>query len=432
MRFTSYQQGLNFFDSLKKRKRRGSVYSRVGQERLSIFLSFFDSPQNELKVIHVAGTSGKSSTCYLLSRLLSAHGFKVGLHLSPHFLDIRERFQINNQLLPEKKVLDYLNELVSLLGNQQKKLIGQLSWFETLVALAFYIFSREKVDFAVVEVGVGGWFDATNVVDRQDKLSLITKIGFDHTHLLGKTLEKIAFHKAMIINQKSQALVISQEREVLETIKKVARQRQAKLIVVFPLPITVSLVGEHQKENATLALEALRFLSKREKFSIDSQRVSQVFQTVSFLGRFDVRKINGRTLVIDGAHSQPKMAAFIKALTSKFPQTQFDFLISIKKKKDYQGILEMILPWANRIVLIDLFSSGGKRLSYPKEQLSSFLEQKNFFNYRLFSSLESAFDFLRENGENILVVTGSLHLVAKIYQLLKIDLSNASSGVPVS
>lgn len=167
----------------------------VGLNRAKDFLHLLGDPQEKLKIIHVAGTSGKGSTCYLISSLLESQGFKVGLHQSPHLTDVTERFQINNQNISKEDFVDYLNKIIPAIEK-----IKHITYFEILVGLAFYIFNDKKVDYAVMETGLGGWYDGTNVVSRPDKLSVITKIGLDHTAILGETIEKIALQKAMITN----------------------------------------------------------------------------------------------------------------------------------------------------------------------------------------------------------------------------------------
>src|SRR3989338_6614462 len=178
----------------------------LGLKRAKYFLHLLGRPQEKLKIIHVAGTSGKGSTCYLISSLLASQGFKVGLHQSPHLTDVTERFQINNQIISKEELVNYLNKIIPMVNLVGKTFHGSLTYFEILIGLAYLIFYEKKIDYAVMETGLGGWFDATNVVERSDKLAILTKIGLDHINILGKTIEEIALQKAMIINEKSQAI----------------------------------------------------------------------------------------------------------------------------------------------------------------------------------------------------------------------------------
>ena len=314
-----------------------------GLKREKYFLQLLGNPQNKIKVIHIAGTSGKGSTCYLISCLLKAHGFKVGLHLSPHLTDVRERFQIDNKIISKKEIIFYLNKLIPFVDKVKHSKYGKMSYFEILVGLAYFIFSEKKVDYAVMETGLGGLYDATNVVDRPNKVAVLTKIGHDHTKILGKTLKEIAFQKAMIINKNSLAVSIYQEKEAEKAIKEVAKKKQAKLHFIDPsnsLGMTqgLGLIGEYQKENASLALETVSLLAKRDRFKVDEKKILQVFTTAHFIGRFDVKKTKGKTIILDGAHNPQKMEAFTGALKNwtkgqlSFGR-KFHFLVAFKKAR---------------------------------------------------------------------------------------------------
>lgn len=196
----------------------------VGLRRAKQFMQLLGNPQEKLKIIHVAGTSGKGSTCYLISSLLASQGFKIGLHQSPHLTDVTERFQISGRNISQKEFVFYLNKIIAVVEK-----IKNITYFEILVGMAFYIFAEKNVDYAVMETGLGGRYDGTNVVFRSDKLSVLTRIGLDHTNILGKTIEKIAFQKAMIINKNSQAISIDQERKAENVIRDVVNKRQAKI-----------------------------------------------------------------------------------------------------------------------------------------------------------------------------------------------------------
>src|SRR3989338_5459008 len=207
----------------------------LGLKRAKYFIYLLGDPQEKLNIIHVAGTSGKGSTCYLISSLLKFHGFKVGLHQSPHLTDVRERFQMNNKIISEEEFIFYLNKIIPIINMVGKTFHGSLTYFEILVGLAYFIFSEKKVDYVVMETGLGGKFDATNIVERSDKLAVLTKIGLDHVAILGKTIQEIAYQKAMIINDKSQAISIYQDPRAVKVIKKVVKDKQAKIIFVSPL-----------------------------------------------------------------------------------------------------------------------------------------------------------------------------------------------------
>ena len=411
-----------------------------GLKRAKHFLQLLGNPQEKIKVIHVAGTSGKGSTCYLISSLLASQGFKVGLHQSPHLTDVTERFQINNQNISKEDFVDYLNKIIPIINRKDviNHVSTKLTYFEILVGLAFYIFSEKKVDYAVMETGLGGWYDGTNVVTRPDKLSVITKIGLDHTAILGATIEKIALQKAMIITPKSQAISIYQEPKVEKVIRGVANIKEANIVFVNRLNQLnrlnrLGLIGEYQKENAGLALTAVYYLSLRDKFKINQKKIKQVFETAHFPGRFDVKKIKGKTVIFDGAHNPQKMEAFIKSLVKKYPGKKFNFLLAFKKGKDYKEMLKMIisLVGTSKIILTSFLTENQDMInaSEKPEVINDQLNQlnrsqsvksvgnKNFCSVPIIPDLKRAWDaILKEDG--IIVVTGSLYLVGEIFRLI--------------
>ena len=394
----------------------------LGLKRAKYFLQLLGRPQEKLKIIHVAGTSGKGSTCYLISSLLNAHGFRVGLHQSPHLTDVKERFQINNNIISEKEFIYYLNEIIPIINLVGKTFHGPLTYFEILIGLAYLIFYEKKVDYVVMETGLGGWYDATNVVERPDKLAVFTKIGLDHTNILGKTIGEIAFQKAMIINKNSQAILIDQERSVKKVFEKVAKERKAELHFIHSLSFnySLSLIGEYQKENAGLALAVVNFLSRRDGFLINKKQVRKVFDNAHFPGRFDVRKVSGITVIFDGAHNPQKMSAFINTLIKKYPGKKFNFLIAFKSGKDYKEMLKIIVPFADSIILTGFHTENQDmvNLSEKPSTVGQQLKKIGFKNFEINLSLKEAWQTIL-NKEEPIVVTGSLYLIGEIYRLIK-------------
>ena len=402
----------------------------VGLNRAKDFLHLLGDPQEKLKIIHVAGTSGKGSTCYLISSLLASQGFKVGLHQSPHLTDVTERFQINNQNISKEDFVDYLNKIIPVIEK-----IKNITYFEILVGLAFYIFNDKKVDYAVMETGLGGWYDGTNVVSRPDKLSVITKIGLDHTAILGETIEKIALQKAMIINKNSQAISIYQEPKAEKVIRGVANIKEANVVFVKKINRynrmesdgigwnRLGLIGEYQKENAGLALTAVYYLSLRDKFKINQKKIKNVFETASFPGRFDVKKIKGKTVIFDGAHNPQKMKAFINSLIKKYPGKKFNFLLAFKKGKDYKEMLKIIisLVGTSKIILTSFLTENQDIINAsekPKKiKLDIIRYNRIQLETKIIPDLKKAWStVLKEDG--IIVVTGSLYLVGEIFRLI--------------
>ncbi len=420
----------------------------LGLKRTKHLLKLIGAPQNVSKVIHVAGTSGKGSTAYYISTILRCLGFKVGLCVSPHLLDIRERFQINNKLIKQQEFCAYLNEISSIIEGLVKTKFGKPTYFEITTALAYYIFCKKGVDYAVIETGLGGLLDATNVVERSNKLAVITKIGHDHTSILGTTLKEIAYQKAGII--KLHNIVVSlknQYPKALRIIKKISSIKKAKLHLIgvgeiknrslIPVPkfdfkyskktiknIQLRMLGSFQIQNCSVALTVMMLLSQRDGFEVNTIKVKNVLKHAMFPGRMQKLKINNKTVIIDGAHNPQKMAMFIKNLTFYLPQQKFTFMLAFKKGKDYKSILQYIIPIAQKIIVTSFFnqtrSQGVVNIAESPHIIAIILNNVNFRNYCICKNSGKALTMLLQDKKTVGVITGSLYLLSEVYPRLKL------------
>ncbi len=405
-------------------------------------------PQEKLRVIHIAGTSGKGSTSYLISSALMSQGFKTGLHLSPHILDIRERCLINNQYISQKQFVEYLRDVMPAVQAVEQSELGMPTYFEIMVAMAYFIFWKERVDFAVIETGLGGLFDGTNVVRNPSKIAVITRIGLDHMQVLGNTYAKIAQQKAGIIHQGNTVVSAWQNANARLVIKEEAKKKRARIYflqrgkefnliktslsgITFEFSfktlrcsMTVGLLGEHQAQNAALALGALVVASKQYSFDINLQSAKQQLSRVRFPGRMDVRKMSSKTVILDGAHNPQKMASFLKALQTLFPQKKFHFLIAFKKGKEAEKMLAQIVPFASSITFTGFFtnSQGLSLISQNPGELPKLLASTNI----PVSITETPAEGLQKAltcQEDAVVITGSLYLLSELYQLPRVTRS---------
>jgi len=251
----TYQSALQFIHSLNR------FGSKPGLSRITELLSLLGNPQKNIACIHVAGTNGKGSTSTMISNALIEAGKKVGLYTSPYIIDFRERIQINNTYIPKRSLARLVNKVKAV----SKTMADHPTEFEFITAIMFLYFKEQKVDIAVIEVGLGGRFDATNVITPL--ASVITKISLDHTAVLGNTYKQIAFEKAGIIKQGVPTVVApKQEQEALNEIIRVAEERQSKVNVCeLNKKFELSLFGEYQQENATTAYNVLKLLNIMKK-----------------------------------------------------------------------------------------------------------------------------------------------------------------------
>ncbi|TSC69236.1 MAG: Uncharacterized protein G01um101466_135 [Parcubacteria group bacterium Gr01-1014_66] len=424
--------------------------------RAKKLLDLLGNPQEEIQVIHVAGTSGKGSTAFLVSRLFSSHGIRVGLHLSPHLCDIRERVQINNQLVPEKDFLDALEELVPCIEKMKHEECGIPSYFEILVACAFYLFAQKKVAVAVMETGMGGRYDATNTVLDPSKIGLITRIGLDHTKVLGRTLEKIAYEKAMITQKGNCIFTISQHPHVSEVIEKTVHAQGGILSLLKPKRdywhrhtyeegsvgdiacgatllknVRCRMLGRHQIENAALACAGFALCLSRFGITPDENKIRDTLMNAVLPGRMQIVKIGHRTVIFDGAHNPQKIRALVKTIQDVFPGTKLSVLFACKENKDAASMLGTLIPIASRIMCSSFFhhTQDLSHVSYAPDALKRMLEKIGFSETTVARDGRNALEsLLAETKKEPIVVTGSLYFLALFCDIILAG--HAISGEP--
>jgi len=454
----TYEQALEYLYSFIP-QRRNLHTGEKGILRTKYLLSLIGNPQEKLRVIHVAGTSGKGSTAFLINRLMSTHGFKVGFQISPHLIDLRERFQvytersrsINNELISKELFVKRLNEIISSIEKARKTEWGKLTFFEIGVCLAFYIFYKENVDYAVMETGLGGLYDGTNVVENPKKVAVITKIGFDHQSVLGYTLSDIASQKAGIIQTGNIVITVQQKLPVMKIFYSRCRKMKSEIFTVkkgknfrtmyvtktgttfnwsyknSSLSILrLGLIGEHQVENASIALATLYELSKRDRFKFSEEKTRSSLKDAQFPGRCEIYSTKYKDVIIDGAHNPQKMKAFIGTLKKLYPNQKFDFMISFSEGKNQlstlRGILKQIVPIAQKIYLTNfILDTQGDMVhsSIKSERIIKVLKELKFPRYEIIESTKKNVEKIIKEKSNPLVITGSLYLIGSLYKDIK-------------
>ncbi len=402
-------------------------------------------PQNKIKVIHLAGTSGKGSTAIFIHEALRGLGLRVGLSVSPVLYDNFERFQINGEWITESKFVHYFNQVFKAVKKIESK-HGKPTHFEILAVLAYLIFAEEKVEYAVVETGLGGLLDGTNIVTNPDKIVVITQIGLDHTAILGNTLEEIAYQKAGIIHSGNLVVTARQDASVISTIENQVKRVGATLSIlepesvraqaVVPRPrfdfefegycvqdIELSMLGTFQIQNAALALATICVLAKRDNIELDQDKVRASLKSAFFAGRMQVVKVSDKEVIFDGAHNPQKMQEFVKNLELYYPGKKHVFVIAQKQGKDYPEILRMITPIAKKIIVTHFNPQTEKQgfvvKSEEVQNIAKIFEEIGYENYQVIEdSLQAYGQALVEVGECV-VVTGSLYLLSELYPQIK-------------
>jgi len=419
-----YQESLDYLYSL------GRLGIKLGLENTARLLDHFGNPQLKTPVIHIAGTNGKGSTAAFVESILRASGNRVGLYTSPHILDFRERIQINRQLIAPEETLYWVTTLKQV--SEDLKLSPTFFEFSTLMALLH--FDRQKTDWNVVEVGMGGRLDSTNLC--QGRICIITPISRDHESSLGSDLSQIAREKAAIIKHPCTVVCGSQEKEVLQVIQDQSRRYKAPLLQLgldfqvdiqshffhgqvfdFKGPeiwykgLEIPLAGRHQSVNAGLAVAACTALNDP---SVTEQTLRQGLKSASWSGRLEICGTNP-SLILDGAHNLDSFKKLTESLSELFPRKRKIWVFGIMKDKPLAEITELISDNADYIVVTRPKSDRSALPDQIRKALTNFTKPIDLVD-EIPLALDRAYQ-VADPGD-LIVVTGSLFTVAEAKQVI--------------
>jgi dihydrofolate synthase / folylpolyglutamate synthase len=407
-------------------------------------LDSIDSPYGSLRSIHVAGTKGKGSTAAILASLLHAHGFTTGLYTSPHLIDIRERFRIDGKWISEKRFVDLVIHVCTDLIDCKVESSGYRTTFECLTAMAFEYFSRERVDWSVLETGMGGRLDCTNVVTPD--ICVITPISFDHVESLGRSIDAIADEKAGILKTGVPVVLSAQQPEALKQIQDTARSIGAQIIpveqrvkgsiqsvnqtgTIFSIKfrknelknLFLPLPGRFQVENACLALAVLDVLDRDGKVTVREESIRKGFHSMRWPGRLHCVRSRGRlgritagSVWVDGAHNPSAAARLGESIRDLFAGERITVILGVPSSKDAEGIVKTLSPAVDQFVATEYSSQRAM----PYRQLRDIVltyHQKCSAEPSLYDALKWCYKADHQPG--IVIVTGSLYLVGEFYTL---------------
>lgn len=389
------------------------------------------NPHLVARSVHIAGTKGKGSTAAMISSALAASGYKTGLYTSPHLIDLRERIRVNGTLISEDELIELVRRLKPQIeAVNERATFGKLTTFEVLTALAFAYFQQKGVDFQVLEVGLGGRLDATNIVSPE--VCVITHIGYDHTEVLGNTLAAIASEKAGIVKPGCVVVSSPQVEEAGRVIEAVCRERGVSLIRVgrditcegtsFDLDrqgmvvkgrlgeynLSIPLLGGFQLENAAAAVAALEVLAEKG-FSISADSIAEGLARVSWPGRLQVLRRHP-LLVVDGAHNPDSAWTLAQSLKQYFKFDRATLVIGTSLDKDIDGVVSELFPIFDRVIVT--------RSRHPRSMETALLRDE-FARHGVeaeitgdvASALLRAVDLIGEH--DLICVSGSLFVVAE-------------------
>jgi len=358
----NYQQTLSYIYNLER------FGVKLGLKNINSFLGNIGNPHLDFPSIHIAGTNGKGSTAAILESILCSAGYRVGLYTSPHLVDLRERIRICGKHIDQKSVVRFINRY----KNEIDK--NKYTFFEVITTLAFDYFSRKKVDIAILETGLGGRLDATNVVTPL--VSIITSISLEHTDILGKTIFKIAFEKGGVIKKDVPVISGVQNKEATRVLRDICNKRGASLLDVnkigkwkikdmdlrgtcFDLVTTlnqykdlkINLIGEHQVQNAAVAICAAELLNQKG-WKISKQDIYEGLKKVNWRARFEVFQKNP-LVILDVAHNPEGISVLIDTFSCLFKNRKIIFVFGVLDDKDYKEMLKKLSEKVKLLILTE-------------------------------------------------------------------------------
>lgn len=395
-------------------------------DRMNLVCGLFGHPEKAFRSVHVAGTNGKGSTANYTKNILQCAGYKTGIYTSPYVVNINERIGIDDEYITDADFLKYANILKAMWDKIYAEHNDSITFFEILTLMAFLYYRDQKVDFAVIEVGIGGLLDATNVIVPE--VACITNISFDHMKQLGNTLESIARNKLGIVKTGVPLVTSEDNPDLIPLFERTAEEKDAPFVRVDPgkitrvvlgettefcyytKPYTLRLPGAHQVKNACLAIEVARTLQKRKKISLTERNIVHGLAKTSWPGRFEIFE---HRIILDGGHNPGAIETVKTTVKSLFKGKTVKVLFAMMKDKDHATVLEKFEEFVDELHIT--------QLDYPRcsEAKDLYAESKHPKKY-LHPDAIPAFQYLRKNlkEDEILVVCGSLYLISDIRKLL--------------
>ena len=411
----NYNEALNFIHS------RDKFGSRPGMERIEALCNAFDNPQDKLKYVHVAGTNGKGSTCHMIASVLSESGYKVGLFTSPFVVDFRERIQINGEMISQEDLAEIISEVKPVVEKLSKQGIEPTE-FEIITITAFLYFLRQNCDIVVLEVGLGGLLDSTNII-KKSEVSVITSISLDHTNILGDTLLKIAEHKCGIFKEGGNVVGYPQPDFAVERfIKDKAKEKNCKYfphelskirlvreeidgstIIYAGCTFKIPLTGKHQLYNFATAVAAINVLKQN---GISKVKVPARTEIIS----------HTPLTIIDGGHNAEGVDALCNTLVKFCANRKIIAVFGMMKDKDYRYAVKKLAPLCERIYTTEASNPrtlDAKSLAKEVKQYCKKVRPEPNPEKAYYKALKKAKD------DDVVLVCGSLYLASDVKKFIK-------------
>jgi len=425
-----YNQTLKFiFNQLPMYQRQGSAAYKADLKNSFLFDNYLKNPHKKYKTIHVAGTNGKGSVSHMLASVLQVAGYKVGLYTSPHLKDFRERIKINGQKISKEFIVNFIEN--------NKNFISEIkpSFFEMTVFMAFVFFATQKIDIAIIEVGMGGRLDSTNVINS--KVSVITNIGFDHTQFLGNSLQKIATEKAGIIKTNVPIVIGQTQSKTTEVFKQTAKNKNSKIYFADKSYIAnyslitandlqnifitdlqknnqknylIDLLGDYQKQNLITVLKTIDILSSDLK--ITKNNIEQGLQTIvkntGLMGRWQILGNNPK-IICDTGHNFEGISVIVNQIQNT-PYKKLHLILGFVNDKNFNKLIDLFPRDA-----IFYFAKANIPRGLETNIIANYAKKQNL-NFKTFKTVNDAFLSAKNNAKfnDLIFVGGSTFIVAEV------------------
>ena len=402
---------MNYAETIDYLFKKLPIYQRIGKiayksdiGNIKKASEILGNPHLNFKSVHIAGTNGKGSTAHMIASILQEAGYKVGLYTSPHLKDFRERIKINGKMISKETVVDFVQQYKT----DFEKI--EMSFFEFTVAMAFNYFSEQKVDIAIIETGLGGRLDSTNII--KPLVSVITNIGFDHTSLLGNTLEEIANEKAGIIKEKTRVIIGRKQKESEDIFIRKSQENNSEITFCSgKINHQTDLKGNYQSENIRTTLYSIKEIQKKG-FTISEENIKKglisVIKNTSLLGRWQILQ-KDPLIICDSAHNEDGIKEVVKQL-SEIDYRELHFILGTVNDKNIDNILGLLPEKAKYY-----FCQANIPRSLEKESLQSESKKHGLYG-KVYNSVSQALQTAKKNAEkkDCIFVGGSTFVVAEI------------------
>ncbi|MGO1369184.1 MAG: bifunctional folylpolyglutamate synthase/dihydrofolate synthase [Senegalia sp. (in: firmicutes)] len=429
----NYEKALEFIHGTRK------FGSKLGLDNIRKLLELLDNPHEKLKFIHIAGTNGKGSTTTFISSILTESGYNVGTFTSPYLEVFNERIKINDRNIENNRLSEVTEKVKIKVQMMLDEGYNHPTEFEIVTAIAFVYFLEEKVDMVVLEVGLGGRYDSTNIINNP-LISVITSISMDHMDILGDTIEKIAYEKAGIIKENSMVISYPQVEGAKNVLLNVSKEKNSNISFLdfnsikideyndsgglfsfshqgnLYSDLKINLIGKYQIYNASLAIKTLLILNDMKKINISEENIKNGLKNAKWMGRLEIISNNPK-VIIDGAHNEEGAKSLVSNIKKIFDYNKLILVMGMLEDKDIDKILSIISPYADSIIATE--PRVPRALS--SEELVERIEK---FNKNVVSEkdIKKAIDlaYKKYNKRDLIVISGSLYLIGEVRGIIKI------------